>query len=186
MIEPLIVTLFLVIFLIVLFGGGALLRRRNIDMDGITPINKTLYTLGKLSIFIPWVAMVLQSWGVNLSFIRRPRLLQWVSLCLWALGFALLFIGRFGLGKSFRMGIAREKCGLTVDGLYRYSRNPMYLGIYATILASTLNTLNPLVFLVALFVAFVHHKIVLVEEEHLMKTYGQDFVDYCRRVRRYL
>jgi protein-S-isoprenylcysteine O-methyltransferase Ste14 len=62
----------------------------------------------------------------------------------------------------------------------------MYLGVYATLLASVLFTLNPLVLLVAGFILAVHHKIVLAEERHLRSVFGEPYEDYCRRVRRYL
>jgi hypothetical protein len=48
MIESLFVTLLPTGFLIVLFGGGALLRRNNINMDGNPPIAKV-----GLPIFLP-------------------------------------------------------------------------------------------------------------------------------------
>ena len=130
--------------------------------------------------------MVLHSWGISLSFVQVPGLLKWVSLCLWVSGFVLLFNGRFGLGSSFRLGSPQESTSLKVDGLFRFSRNPMYLGVYATLLASVLYTLNPILLLVAIFVAAVHHRIVLAEEQYLRSVFGEEYVDYCRRVRRYL
>jgi protein-S-isoprenylcysteine O-methyltransferase Ste14 len=186
MIEAFIVTIFPIIFLIVLFGGGSLFRRKKIDQDGTAPINKTLFYASKYSILILWGAMVLQSWGINISPIEVPTLVKWISLFLWIFGFMLLFIGRFGLGNSFRLGTSKESTNLRVDGIYRFSRNPMYLGVYATVLASVLYTLNPVVLLLAAFVIAVHHKIVLAEEEHMRKVFGQEYVDYCRRVRRYI
>ncbi|MCL5019325.1 MAG: isoprenylcysteine carboxylmethyltransferase family protein [Patescibacteria group bacterium] len=186
MIESILVTFFPALFLIVLFGGGELFRRRNIDMDGDAPINRLIFYCSKYSILILWGGMVLQSWDVNLSFTRVPGLLTWIALCLWVLGFTLLLIGRFGLGDSFRLGSPRESTNLKVGGLFSFSRNPMYLGVYATLLASFLYTLNPLLFLIGVFVIAVHHKIVLAEEQHLQKAFGKEYLDYCNRVRRYL
>lgn len=186
MIETFVVTIFPTIFLIVLFGGGSLFRRKKIDQDGTAPINRTLFYASKYSILILWGAMVLQSWGINISPVEVPILVKWISLFLWIFGFLLLFIGRFGLGSSFRIGTPKESTNLRADGIYRFSRNPMYLGVYATVLASVLYTLNPVVLLLAVFVIAVHHKIVLAEEEHMRKVFGQEYVDYCRRVRRYL
>lgn len=93
MIESLFVTLFPILFLIVLFGGGEMFRRKNIDMDGEPPINRVLFYISKYSILILWGAMILQGWSVNLSFAKVPGLLKWISLFLWASGFMLLFIG---------------------------------------------------------------------------------------------
>jgi len=186
MAESLFVTLFPIGFLTVLFGGGELFRRNNIDMDGDPPINKSLFLSSKYLILLLWAAMVMRSWGVNLSFTMVPGSLKWAALCFWVLGFVLLFIGRFGLGKAFRIGSPKERTNLTVEGLFRFSRNPMYLGIYATLLASVLYTLNPLVLAMGIFVVAVHHKIVLAEEQYLRTAFGEQYAAYCHRVRRYL
>jgi protein-S-isoprenylcysteine O-methyltransferase Ste14 len=98
----------------------------------------------------------------------------------------LLFAGRFGLGSSFRIGSPKESTRLKVDGLFSFSRNPMYLGVYATLLAVVLYTLNPVLLVVAAFVVAVHHKIVLAEETHLQNVFGGEYTDYCRRVARYM
>ena len=186
MIEPIAVTIFPTLFIIVLFGGGELLRRKNIDMGGEPPINKTLFYISKYSITVVWVAMVLHSWGINLSFFKAPELVKWISLFLWISGFVLLFIGRFGLGTSFRIGSPKESASLAVNGLFRMSRNPMYLGMFSTLLASAFYTLNPILFLVVIFEIVVHHKIVLAEELLLQKVFGEEYTNYCSRVRRYI
>ncbi len=186
MFESLAVTLPAALFLIVLFGGGALFRRRNIDMDGTPPIRKPAYLASKYSILVLWAATISRSWGVPLSPLAGPRWLMTIALGLWLLGFALLLIGRLGLGESFRIGSARESTRLKVGGLFSFSRNPMYVGVYATLLAATVYTLNPVVLLVAVFIIAVHHRIVLAEEEHLRGVFGREYTDYCGRVRRYL
>ncbi len=186
MIEPVVVTVFPVLFLVVLFGGGALLRRRNIDMDGAPPIDKRIFYASKYVILGLWGAMVLHTWGVNLSFTGVPGWLRGISLFFWIGGFVLLFIGRLGLADSFRIGSPRESTSLKVNGLFQVSRNPMYLGVYATILACVLYTLNPIVFLAGAFVVAVHHRIILAEEQHLQKAFGAEYAQYCSRVRRYL
>jgi protein-S-isoprenylcysteine O-methyltransferase Ste14 len=186
MIEPIVVTVFPVLFLVVLFGGGALLRRRNIDMDGAPPIDKRVFYASKYTIVGLWGAMVVQSWGVNLSLAGVPGWLRGVSLVPWIGGFALLFIGRLGLADSFRIGSPKEDTRLKVDGLFQFSRNPMYLGVYATILASVLYTLNPVVLLVGAFVVVVHHRIVRAEEQHLQAKFGDEYRRYRSSVRRWL
>jgi protein-S-isoprenylcysteine O-methyltransferase Ste14 len=186
MVESVVVTIFPVVFLVLLFGGGALLRRRNIDMDGEPPIDKRVFYTSKYAILGLWAAMVVQGWGVNLSLVKAPGWLRWVALFLWVAGFLLLFIGRLGLADSFRIGSPKETTRLKVGGLFQLSRNPMYLGVYATILAGVLYTLNPVVLLAGVFVVAVHHRIVLAEEQHLQKAFGEEYANYCRRVRRYL
>ena len=186
MTEALLVTAFPVAFLAVLFIGGELFRRRRIDIDGDAPINRTLFYSSKYSIVVVWLAMVLSTWGIDLSFLEGPPTLEWAAVFLWAFGFILLFTGRFELGASFRLGKPKECTQLRVGGLFCLSRNPMYVGVYATLLASVLRTLNPLVLLLAGFIVAVHHRIVLAEEKHMRGAFGEAYSAYCRRVRRYL
>jgi protein-S-isoprenylcysteine O-methyltransferase Ste14 len=90
------------------------------------------------------------------------------------------------MGDSFRPGTQKEDTSLTTDGLFRLSRNPMYVGVYATIVASYLSTLNPVVILMGTFVVAVHHAIVLAEENHMQKVFSREYSEYCSRVRRYI
>jgi protein-S-isoprenylcysteine O-methyltransferase Ste14 len=186
MITALIVTLPPVLFLIVLFGGGSLFHRKQIDQDGDSPINRTLFLTSKWSVVILWVAMMLQIWGTHISLVDVPSFITWIAFPLWFFGFIMLFLGRFKLGSSFRFGTPKENTNLITNGLFRFSRNPMYLGLYATIVASALYTLNPIVILLGSYVIGVHHKIVLGEEAYMQRVFGQEYSDYCHQVRRYI
>jgi protein-S-isoprenylcysteine O-methyltransferase Ste14 len=186
MIEAVLVTIFPVGFLMVLFGGGAFFLKRKIEQDGEAPINRTLFYASKYSILVLWGAMVVQSWGIRISIVEVPRALQLIALLLWVSGFALLYLGRFTMGDSFRLGTPKEDTSLKVDGLFRLSRNPMYVGMYATMTASALYTLSPVVILLAVFVIAIHHTIVLAEEVHMQKVFGRKYLDYYCRVQRYI
>jgi protein-S-isoprenylcysteine O-methyltransferase Ste14 len=186
MIEAALVTILPVGFLIVLFGGGALFKKRKIEQDGEAPINRTLFYVSKYSILVLWGAMVMQSWGISISFVDVPQALHLIALLFWVCGFAHLYVGRLMMGDSFRLGTPKEDTSLRTDGLFRMSRNPMYVGVYLTIAASTLYTTNPLVILLGVFVIAVHHRIVLAEENHLRKVFGREYLEYCSRVRQYI
>ena len=173
-------------FLAVLFCGGALFLRKHIQQDGEAPIQRTLFYLSKYSILALWGVMVLQIWGISISVFEVPASIQVIGLVAWFLGFALLYLGRFEMGSSFRLGTPKEHTRLKVEGLFRFSRNPMYMGMYATIVAAAVYTLNPVVILLGAFVIAIHHSIVLAEEEHMQNTFGQEYLAYRNRVRRYI
>ena len=186
MLLSLFVTALPVVFLAGLIQKGLAFRRRHVEMDGDPPISKALFASSKWAIVLVWGAMVIQSWSDRLSFIDVPSVLTSASLGLWALGFALMFAGRSGLGDSFRIGSPKERTGLQQTGLYSFSRNPMYVGVYATLCATVLRTLNPVLLLVAAYVIVVHHRIVLAEEAQLHGAFGDEYRTYCGHVRRYL
>lgn len=76
---------------------------------------------------------------------------------------------------------------LVTAGLYRFSRNPMYLGL-VIILGGVwllLGTLTPLLVPPAFFV-LLQRAFVRREERILEQTFGDEYRDYRRRVRRWL
>ena len=186
MLEPIAVTLLPVLFLVVLFSGGELFRRRNIDMGGEPLIGAVAFAGSKYAIVAVWAATVLHSWGVGLPFVRLPGPARWLALGLWTAGFLLLLAGRLELGSSFRIGRPRERTDMQTGGLFRISRNPMYLGVFATLIASVLYTMNPALLVVGALIIAAHHRIVLAEEQHLQAAFGATYLAYCRQVRRYL
>ena len=174
------------LFLIVLEAGAVWFRRRKISQDGTPPIDRRVYLLGKVSFLFCWGMMIMHGAGVNFLSVAGPRALRAASLGLWALGFAVLFAGRMNLGRSFRIGAAAESTKFREDGLYRISRNPMYLGVDTTVAAAALHTLNPVVAAAAAAGIIIHHRIVLGEERFLQAKLGGEYDAYRGRVRRYL
>lgn len=80
---------------------------------------------------------------------------------------------------------AAEK--LVIKGLYRVSRNPMYLGVlllllaWAAYLQNVLSFVPPLVFVLTMTLFQIKP-----EEKALCKKFGADYDAYCRRVRRWI
>ncbi|MDO5506161.1 MAG: isoprenylcysteine carboxylmethyltransferase family protein [Pseudoxanthomonas suwonensis] len=76
---------------------------------------------------------------------------------------------------------------LVTSGPYRHSRNPMYVCLVAMQLGLCLiyNTPWPAL-LLPLVILLLQRRIILREERHLIDTFGQDYLDYCARVGRWL
>ena len=76
---------------------------------------------------------------------------------------------------------------LVVRGTYRFSRNPVYLGMLLLVIAWGVRLANPLAWIVvpAFFVAMDRFQIPH-EERALLATFGASFRDYAEQVRRWL
>lgn len=74
---------------------------------------------------------------------------------------------------------------LTVSGVYRWSRNPQYVGWLLFLLGFTLNDWSLWCLAGLMVVAVSLHLLVLIEEEHLRRVFGQQYVEFCRKVPRY-
>ena len=76
---------------------------------------------------------------------------------------------------------------LVTTGVYRLSRNPMYLGLLLALVGWAVALAHPLALLVApLFVAYISRFQIRPEERALHATFGADFEAYARSVRRWL
>ncbi len=76
---------------------------------------------------------------------------------------------------------------LVVNGVYRMTRNPMYLSLLFLLIAwatclSNLGAFAPIPF----FVAYLNRFQIIPEERALRSLFGTEYEDYCRRVRRWL
>ena len=76
---------------------------------------------------------------------------------------------------------------LVVSGIYRYTRNPMYLGFLLLLMAwaAALSNVLPLASLLA-FVLYMNRFQIVPEERMLASRFAQDYAEYRARVRRWL
>jgi protein-S-isoprenylcysteine O-methyltransferase Ste14 len=76
---------------------------------------------------------------------------------------------------------------LVTGGVYRFTRNPMYLGLCLVLLAWALFLSSPLAFLgPVLFILYINRFQVAPEETALSAIFGEAFADYKAKVRRWI
>ena len=141
----------------------------------------TLVVPGTLAVYVPLL----------IANTRSPA-----SGPIFAIGVAVLVVGAAVYGRcvwdfaSFGRGTpapidAPKK--LVVRGLYRYTRNPIYVGVLAVILGwALLFRAAPLVIYVLIVGMCFHLFVVLYEERHLRREFGNEYDEYCARVGRWL
>ena len=80
-----------------------------------------------------------------------------------------------------------ESTKLVVSGAYRFTRNPMYLGMFFCLIGVTLPVNNVLGLLVLLLFFFIiRQKFVLKEEVQMQETFGDDYAQFKARIRRWI
>jgi protein-S-isoprenylcysteine O-methyltransferase Ste14 len=76
---------------------------------------------------------------------------------------------------------------LVVRGLYRYVRNPMYLGILCVLMGEVSFLQSGTLFLYAIaWFVIIHTVVLLYEEPNLRSKFGDEYDRYARSVRRWL
>ena len=135
---------------------------------------------------IPWL-LVRES--INHSTFSDFSIVRYAGLLLLLAGviITLLCIIRFATDGRGTLSPADPTKELVIAGLYRYSRNPMYIGVMSILTGECL--LVPVtalfVYTVSIFIAF-NLFIIFYEEPRLRKDFGEQYINYCRRVRRWL
>lgn len=83
--------------------------------------------------------------------------------------------------------VPEQSSALVTSGIYRCSRNPMYLGFVLLLLAQAvfLNCLWLLI-LIALFAAYLQRFQILPEERAMQQLFGDSYRLYCQKVRRWI
>ena len=83
-------------------------------------------------------------------------------------------------------GVAREEAELVDYGVYGLSRHPMYLGIMTVFLGLVVSTASVAAMVVLLGVFLFYHYLASYEEMKLVEFFGDRYVAYMARVRRWV
>jgi len=185
--EKIILPVLFVIFLIAAIVPRIIQKRNKIETVGCIGINKKLFILGKLSLFTSFILILVQLFFINLSLFEKKSVFLWICVALLGIGVILFALAIIRLGTfSLRVGLAQENTSLRTTGIYRFSRNPMLLGLYLIALGSAIYVQNPINWILVIVALTVHHKIILAEEDFLHERFGDQWIEYQNKVRRYI
>ncbi|AGK96836.1 methyltransferase family protein [Clostridium pasteurianum] len=110
--------------------------------------------------------------------IRNDSFWFCAGLIIYSLGVILCIVSVSNFAKP-------KKNGINLKGLYQISRNPMYVSYFIYFLGCVLLTRS--LILLALLVVFQisAHWIILSEERWCIKEFGEEYIKYMNKVRRY-
>ena len=86
---------------------------------------------------------------------------------------------------SWRVGIPEEKTALVTRGIYRFSRNPAFVGFDLLYLSICVMFFNIPLMLVSMWAATMLHLQILQEEKHMQHMYGDEYALYTKHTLRY-
>ncbi len=138
-----------------------------------------------IAAFLMWgLAQLMPAWGFDMLWAKAFAL----ELGLVGLGVSALGIVAFRQARTTVNPLAPELASaLVVAGIYRYTRNPMYLGFLILLLGWAVYLENAAPFLVLpLFVLYMTRFQIQPEERALETLFGQEFVAYKQAVRRWI
>ena len=112
---------------------------------------------------------------------------RFTGFCTGILGDLIFLASVICMRDSWRAGIPdKDKTELVTGGIYKFSRNPAFLGFDFMYIGVLLMYFNPLTLLFSLFAIVMLHLQILQEEKYLTATFGKKYEEYRNRVFRYL
>ena len=76
---------------------------------------------------------------------------------------------------------------LVINGLYKYSRNPMYIGVILILVGESIFSRSQSLWIYSLII-FIAFNVFIVgfEEPRLRSDFGEEYRAYCKKVRRWM
>ena len=110
--------------------------------------------------------------------------LDYIGVLIGAAGLLLCLVSMVIFRSPLKV-LCLDPGTLAVTGPYRWSRNPQYVGWFMFLLGFALNDWSWWCLAALIIVAIYLHLLILIEEEHLNRVFGEQYAKYCRMVSRY-
>lgn len=167
----------LIPFILIRFGLLSILNQKAIKraahfspMIGIEKVMYWIYQISNIGIL---VCMFIIKIDIEQS------LLFYTGLIIYLFGLVLLVLSVINFAKP-------SKDGLNLNGLYRLSRNPMYLSYFTYFIGCIVLTRSIILLALVSVFQIASHWIILSEERWCIKKFGNEYLTYMKKVRRYI
>lgn len=166
-----------------------MLRQRGIEAMKFGKIDKTDFLIPPFALFYFYLvfANAFNLPTVSRQVFFRYEVIAWIGVFFCLAGLSLLLWSLVSFGRSFRVGIDTEHPDrLITTGVFAVTRNPIYVAFALILLGQFIIFPNWILLVYLAAGVWLFHRQVAREEEYLKKHYGQEYVEYSSRVRRYL
>ncbi len=172
---------------------GYQLFRNGQGIMGKPSVTPWLFILSKLTVAVLFA--VLMAACISPGFFLKipwliqteiPAVQQLMALIFLLAGNLFLIPAFYTLSIFTRAGLPTSPHVLRTDGVYRISRNPMYVSFWFFFVACFLLVPSLLLALLIFFCLIVHHFIILNEEKFLENSFGDQYLSYKSQVARYI
>lgn len=115
---------------------------------------------------------------------------EWVSRLIFLVAITCIVSGvvSFKRARTTVNPTQPEKAtSVVTTGIYRLTRNPMYLGFLIMILAMAVKLANPITWvMMPLFIIYMNQFQIKPEERALSELFGDEYIQYRKKVRRWI
>lgn len=126
-------------------------------------------------------------------FINDPNMSISVNGIIHYIGFGVACLGIIffisaisAMGNNWRAGVEKDhQTQLVINGIYRYSRNPAFVGFDLLYIGFTMAFPNWILLIVSCMGIVMMHFQIVEEERHLPEIFGEEYIAYKKQTPRY-
>ncbi len=121
------------------------------------------------------------------SIYQHPEniLLKALGIILIVFGLIVMVLGMVNFGKFTRtMGTDTKK--LITGGLYKFTRNPQYVGYGIAIIGFNIAWYTILSVIAVITYFIMIYITIIIEEKNLLRIYGKEFEEFCTKTPRFI
>jgi len=187
----------LFLFYLLFIGRTIILYKRGIKVWVIGTSSKRIFEIILENILMPvlilWsIFVVLTALDISMPNIISKLLLnifwlKYVGIISCYSGLLIFLLALLSFGKSWRIGIDENNSNeLITTGMFKYSRNPIFLFMDLYFTGIMLIYPNIVFFVVTVCVIIGIHLQIIREEKFLLSKFGAEYIKYKKQTRRYL
>jgi protein-S-isoprenylcysteine O-methyltransferase Ste14 len=135
-----------------------------------------------------YLVLIVEVMSIFLATTHCSTPFRFVGAVVSIVGVSVFITSVTTMRDSWRAGVLKtDKTELVTNGIYHISRNPAFLGFDLVYIGIVLMFLNWVLLAVSAFAIFMFHlQIVNVEEDFLLTTFGDEYLQYKKEVCRYI
>lgn len=133
------------------------------------------------------VVVIAQLLSIVFDWSYLPSGARFTGFCVAIIGDLIFLISVLCMKDSWRAGIPEsDKTKLVTNGIYKFSRNPAFLGFDFMYIGVLIMFFNPVNLIFTLFPIVMLHLQILQEEKYMEATFGEEYLNYKKKTFRYL
>lgn len=179
-----------ILFVLMVLVRSMMLRKRGTKAIVFGNTDKSDFLLVPMVLAIAYATLAntfgLPMWNVLIRSFWNGSVSGWIGLSICAVALLSFALTLASFGDSFRVGIDEDNPSkLVTGGMFSISRNPIYVCFLLFFTGLFLVHRNMMIAVAVVLFALAIHRQVLREEKFLAAHYGDEYREYCNRVRRY-
>ncbi len=143
---------------------------------------KILKILTYLMAFIQMFSIIIND---NWYIINIPPYIKIIGLIIMIISNIIFLLSIIAMKENWRIGISNDNTQLVITGIYKISRNPVFLSFDLLYIGLLFVFPNPINLLFTIILIWMFDFQIMYEEQYLKIKFGEEYADYYNKVARY-